>query len=229
MLTETRTRSPELALQLFEAFCDWYSSDSDFTVHRTESGDTQNTERDIVYIFEETLKEFGYCYKKASSQKPYDFRVCLDQSIMDTENEWFKHQRHLVNSKEYDTLDLTNDLLLLELKKSQTGSVILNDTVPQPDSFYVIMNLKKRKAKSEIGLWRGQDVIDALEKKMADCNAESTDIYEYQEEVMNLRAKYGKAFYPRLNLSFKYKDLPSAVGKFSLGAKRLNTTKKTVE
>jgi hypothetical protein len=51
---------------------------------------------------------------------------------------------------------------------------------------------------------------------MADSNAESTDIYEYQEEVMALRAKYGKAFYTRSNLSFKYKDLPSAVSKFSL-------------
>ena len=214
MLTETKTRSPELALQLFKAFCDWYSSDSDFASHHTESGDTQNTERDIIYIFEETLKEFGYCYKKASSQKPYDFRVCLDQSITDTENEWFKYQRHLVNSKEYDTLDLTNDLLLLELKKTQSGNVILNDTIPQPDSFYTIMNLKK--TKSEIGLWRGQDIIDALEKKMADCNAESTDIYEYEEEVMALRAKYGKAFYPRLNLSFRYKDLNNSIKKFSL-------------
>lgn len=204
--------SKALVIELFGAFCDWYSTDSDFNAHHTKNGDTQNTERDITFVFEETLKEFGYCYKKAPSQKPYDFRVCLDQSITDPESEWFRGQRHSVNKKQYDTLDLTNDILLLELKKTQNNNVILNDTVPQLNSFYTIIHLKKR----EIGLWSGKNLVDALEKRMTDKNAISTNVYEYEKEVMELRVKYGKAFYPRLNLSLNYKDLKNAIKTFSL-------------
>lgn len=210
MLAEIENES--LVSSLFDAFVEWYDSSSELNTLHTTDGDTQDTERDVIAVFEETLKEFGYCYKKASSQQPYDFRICLDKDVTDTEDEKFKSARTSVNSKDYHLVDLINDLLLVELKKTQTGNVILNDTIPQPDSFYVIVNLKKQ----EIGLWKGRDIIVALENKMRDKGAVSWDIYQYQKDVKELKEKYGKAFTPRMNLSFSYSKLRNAVKKFSL-------------
>ncbi len=209
MLTQ-KFDSKELAIQLFEAFSDWYNSESELQTLHTKNGDTQNTERNLIDVFEETLKEFGFTYKKASSQKPYDFRICLDKSIKDPENNIFKSKRELINKQSYSSVDLINDILLMELKKTQSNNVILNDTIPQQDSFYVITNIKKK----EIGLWAGGDIIVAIQKQMKLKNAENTDVYEYEKDVKRLREKHG--IYTRMNLSFSYKLLPPAINIFSI-------------
>lgn len=209
-------KNESLASSLFDSFASWYDSISEFNTLHTTNGDTQDTERSIVEVFEENLKEADYCYKKAPSQKPYDFRICLDKDVKDTEDERFKKMRQNVNQKNYHLVDLINDLLLIELKKTQSGTVILNDTIPQSDSFYVIINLKK----NEIGLWRGRDIVVALEKRMREKGAIKNNIYEYEKDIKTLKEKYGKAFTPRMNLSIGYKSLKNAVKKFSL---RVNT------
>jgi hypothetical protein len=186
------------AQKLFFSFVNLFNEDD--IKNTNTGGDTQKAERFQTSLFSLILEEEGFVnditYKQASSQKPYDFRILCDTSISPEE---FRHMRHLVNRGDADQADLKSTLLLIEMKKTQSGSFILNDTLPTNNSWYIMFYNKKRTKKNNkkyMYLVKGSALKDAINLKHA---GRFTNVDDYMRDIQALKEKY--PHHPRPNLS----------------------------
>ena len=188
----------QLAQDLYRNYVRLFNnSDADNT---KTGGDTQKAERSQTGLFTLLLEDKGFVsditYKQASSQKPYDFRVLCDTSISPEE---FRHMRHLVNRGDADQVDLRSSLLLIEMKKTQSGNFILNDTLPNKNAWYIMFYNKKRTKKDNkkyMYLIKGSALKDAINLKHA---GRFTNVDDYMKDIQALKEKY--PHHPRPNLS----------------------------
>ena len=92
---------------------------------RTTQGNTQIPERLYMSRIHDILKnKMNLKFEEASSQKPYDFRIKIPNS---------------------------DDILLLEVKKTDSNTIYFNDTCPTEKAFYIIIvSGKMYKTKADI-------------------------------------------------------------------------------
>jgi hypothetical protein len=146
--------------------------EDDITQLQTVKGETQKNERQYKELVSLYLDSTGLAYSEAHSQKSGDFVVKMDDG----------------------------EELVVECKKTDSGKIMLNDTLPSRDKYYLIFytakNVKSRKA--QIFGCRGDELIDE----------DSQWIYDYLEELSKIKERYSRDFcvgnitcYPRPNFS----------------------------
>ena len=91
---------------------------------KTKKGNTQSAERPLIQRIKETLIHMELSFTEAGSQQPYDFRV------------------RMPGSEE-------QDILKLEIKKTDSNTIIFNDTCPSDDVYYIVINTGHVGKKSE--------------------------------------------------------------------------------
>ena len=91
-------------------------ADGHYHEWKTTRGNTQQSERDYTEIFAMCIEECGFQHNQAASQKPKDFHIYTETGELD-----------------------------IELKKVNTknGGYMLNDTLPDDDTFYVFINVER--------------------------------------------------------------------------------------
>jgi len=146
-----------------------YFSHEIFQNIKTIKGNTQNIERSYQNIIRKIITDMGYKFSEASSQQPYDFKINIPEK---------------------------NEILNLEIKKTDSFNIYFNDTCPNKDIYYIIIFTgKKYKIKKSIepciiGV-NGNEFIK-------NCSW----IFEYQKELEQIKNKYTKikgnmSVYPR--------------------------------
>ncbi len=129
----------------------------------------------------EILQDMNLKFKEAGSQQPYDFRIEISK----------------------------NETLLLELKKTGSFIVYLNDTLPKYDTYYIIIytgKIFKTKNKKEIL----PQILSLNGKEIVDSSKEW--VYEFQRELENIKQKYKNksgfiSVYPRPTYKFNIEHL----------------------
>jgi hypothetical protein len=138
-------------------------------------GKTQDSENIAKQYLREVLNLMGLSYEEPSSQKPYDFRnVGKNVGIRG---------------------------LWIELKKTDSMTVCLNDTLPHPNSWYIFM-LTKTKRVAFLG---GNEMITMGRKRDGDiCAFESIEEYYVNNLSIRVYSKKCGAFKmcSRSNMSF---------------------------
>jgi hypothetical protein len=119
----------------------------------TKKGATQKAEARTKQLVQEQLIHMNYSYTEASSQQPYDFRDVGKNSG--------------VNS------------LWLEIKKTDSATVTLNDTLPHPRSWYLFFSTRWRK----IIVLSGAEMLKLGKRNESD-TFHYADIQEYYLKVM---------------------------------------------
>ena len=135
---------------------------------KTTKGNTQQSERDYTEIFAMCIEECGFQHNQAASQKPKDFHVYTDNGEVD-----------------------------IELKKinTKTGGYMLNDTIPDNDTYYVMINI----ARENTIVMSGEEVKGEQVEVIA----------EYKQELEDIKAKYraklkGSRWYIHARPSFTF-------------------------
>jgi hypothetical protein len=189
--------SIEVISELFEKFASLYEH-GDFEDLKTQDGKTQGVERSYTGVFEDVVKDAGHVYDKASSQEPYDFRIFLDETLD------HKEVKRQIRKKE-DLPCLESQLLLVEMKKTDSGTIILNDTVPKSDAFYIVVTNKTRVKTSgkSISLYLGSQLCEAWNEEAKANDAWIKDIHEYNDYILDLRKVMNGAACPRANITIK--------------------------
>lgn len=202
--------SSEVIVELFEKFAGMYEA-SDFEDLKTSAGHTQVSERSYTSVFKDIVDHSGYKYDQASSQSPYDFRVFLDDSLD------AKKVSLAIRTKD-DLPCLDTQLLLIEMKKTDSGTICLNDTVPKKEAFYIIITNKDRKKSSgkKIELYIGEQLCEAWNAYAKDQNAWIQDINEYNDYILDLRKVMGTAACPRANITIKDSYLSEPLAGFEI-------------
>lgn len=182
----------------------------------TTKGRTQKSEliiMDLVDTAFSLAKEEGIIlnFVKASSQQPYDFRYSLPSETLDPVSEDYLNNSHKLEK-------IPSNVGLLEVKKTDNGTLMLNDTVPMPSSHYLVFCFKKNNR--VIQLFSGDSIIEGLnirlKKPGIDCPYK--DIFEYRNDILALRKKIGYA--TRINLSIPVNKIPgSAIFTYDLDKK----------
>lgn len=85
---------------------------------RTKSGQTQNSEKPSIKLVKDVLDSMGLSYKQAGSQQSKDFR------------------------------NIGGIGLNIEVKKTDSGNVMFNDTCPSEDIYYIIFFTGKKLKRS---------------------------------------------------------------------------------
>ena len=111
---------------------------------KTQSGNTQLAERDIIRVVREILQMLELTFTEASSQQPYDFRIRLPgyETFQPTEEQ-------IRNGDIFVEEQMA--MLLLEVKKTDSNTIYFNDTCPNKLVNYLIIYTGKIfKTKPEI-------------------------------------------------------------------------------
>jgi hypothetical protein len=141
-------------------------TDEFFIGMKTKSGRTQESEGYSIRGVRGVLEEMDLTFTMASSQQPIDFR------------------------------NVGGIGLSIEVKKTDSNQIMLNDTVPNPDVYYIIFVAKKK----DIRFLRGDQFIDDIDRQ---------HLQELQERIIKLRVwckstfRKNLSFYPRKNGVFK--------------------------
>lgn len=172
----------------------------------TSKGRTQKSElviMDLVDTVFSLAKEEGRIlnFVKASSQQSYDIRYSLPSETLDPVSEDTLKNAHKLES-------VPSNLGLFEVKKTQTGTLMLNDTVPDPSSHYLVFNVKKNIR--NVQLFSGDSIVEGLnillKRPGVPCPFE--DIFEYRNHILTLRELTG--FTPRINVSIPVNRIPGS-------------------
>lgn len=117
---------------------------------KTKTGNTQNSERTYIQKIKQLFDDNNITYQCASSQQSKDFR------------------------------NINNTGLDLEIKKTDSSSIIFNDTCPTKDIEYCIIITGNKKYKPQILFINGYDIIKSSESW----------IHEYMKEITIIKNKY---------------------------------------
>ena len=143
----------------------------DYSKLKNVRGNTQTTEKIYIKIMRKILENLQLDFIEAESQRPWDFRVFIDE----------------------------NTTLKIEMKKTQSKKVMLNDTLPKNDVYFIIIYIGK---KSKIICINGDEML-GLSRFW---------INDFQKELCMLKQK-NKFYdgyittYARPNFSFSIKHL----------------------
>ena len=129
---------------------------------RTKSGQTQNSEKPSIKLVKDVLDSMGLSYKQAGSQQSKDFR------------------------------NIGGIGLNIEVKKTDSGNVMFNDTCPSEDIYYIIFFTGKTLKRSpsippRIICINGEDLVDRLCAKGKEGGRQ-----EFKQELKNFVDKYGR-------------------------------------
>lgn len=143
-------------------------ADGHYHEWKTTRGNTQQSERDYTEIFAMCIEECGFQHNQAASQKPKDFHIYTETGELD-----------------------------IELKKVNTknGGYMLNDTLPDDDTFYVFINIER------------ETTIFMTGKEMK--GEQYQELAEYKQELEDIKAKYrgklkGTRWYIHARPSFSF-------------------------
>lgn len=136
---------------------------------RTKSGQTQKSEKPSIKLVKDVLDSMGLSYKQAGSQQSKDFR------------------------------NIGGIGLNIEVKKTDSGNVMFNDTCPSEDIYYIIFFTGKKLKRSpsippRIICINGEDIVDRLSVKQ--------NIQEFNQDLKNLKDKWGRGKNARKLLRF---------------------------
>jgi frataxin-like iron-binding protein CyaY len=123
---------------------------------KTHKGNTQQREREVIERVESILNSMELTFKKASSQEPEDFQ------------------------------NIGGIGLNIEIKKTDSGNVIFNDTCPTKDIWYIIFFTgssykRKKNIPPTVICLNGIEFINGAEW-----------LHEYNKEMKQLKDKYGR-------------------------------------
>ena len=183
----------------------------------TRKGKTQNSSQhseDLASTVFSLARDEGLIedFVKASSQKPYDIRYSLpSETLGPISKKDLECTPHLLEN-------IPDNLGLFEVKKTESGTIMLNDTIPHPSSHYLLFVLQPKN--KVIQLFSGESIINALNTKLKKSKEPCPfkDVYEYREHINNLRKMTG--FATRGNLVFHHKDVSSPI--FTINLKKLS-------
>ena len=116
---------------------------------KTKKGNTQNSERNYIQKIKTIFDEHNVTYQEASSQQSKDFR------------------------------NINNSGLDLEIKKTDSSTIIFNDTCPTENIEYCILVTGNKKYKPQILFVNGNVIINT-----------SPWIKEYIKDVTYIKDKY---------------------------------------
>lgn len=116
------------------------------------SGNTQAVEKNYSDIFASVLNDMNLRYTKAGSQQPIDYTI-----------------HHPV---------LSQEKLLIELKRTSTNKIMCNDTLPTPDVYYIIIHESKG-----IRWCKGDDLLQSIDQNQHQ---------QFREALNHLRCKHQK-------------------------------------
>jgi hypothetical protein len=141
---------------------------------KTQNGKTQKSESKYIKIVKNTLNSLNLEYTIAGTQQPFDFRIKTPSGI-----------------------------LYLEVKKTDSTTLMLNDTCPNEQIWYLIIingkQTKKTLRKPQIIGINGSVFLEHT----------SWNIQEYQKQIEELKIKYKSnrddciQVYPRPSYSVK--------------------------
>ncbi len=148
---------------------------NNFESMKTKNGKTQASESIYKKIMRKCLEELNIFFEEAGSQQPHDFRIPVNESMLN-----------------------------LEMKKTNSVVVMLNDTLPSSKGYYIIIFTKREKI---IG-YRGDELLN-----IGCTNEELEILYQKQKEFLEFKDQAKKKntgflnSYPRQNYSINFKDL----------------------
>lgn len=142
---------------------------------KTRNGNTQHAEGSYKLLIKNILIENNYQFTEAGSQQPYDFRILLSN----------------------------NNILYLELKKTDGYKICFNDTCPNSSAYYIIIYTAKKSTTYKPQII-GVNGIKFIENCLW--------IEEYIREINLVKQKYlnmegNMSVYPRPNISSDIKFL----------------------
>ena len=210
----------KVAKELFSKYVEIFSKkDAEDT---SKGKETQRSEKIYTELFEMLLLSEGYTeerkfmftpktYSKASSQKPYDFRICTKNCSVDDSIESYlrsMEKEESIEKSRFEDIDTSNELLLLEMKKTDAQQIMLNDTIPHDNSWYIILENKKITKKNKnryLRLVSGKELKNAWTRKAIEKGSEITTLEEYDAEMKIVGNKLNHIEYPRKNITIPLK------------------------
>ena len=110
----------------------------------------------------------------------------------------------------YSEYDLKHSVILLELKKTDSCKIMLNDTIPKENSFYLIIHNRKptnNDPNKYIHLSSGLELKRAWNKRAIRKGSSITDIDKYKECLARLKIDLAGTEHPRCNIGIDLKDV----------------------
>jgi len=158
--------------------------DCDFLMSlKTRQGQTQRSEIMYIVEIEKILKLFQEkrkikSYTKAGSQQPYDFRVNIKGLCIN-----------------------------IEVKKTSSMTIMLNDTYPRKNTYYIILYCGNNTRKPEYFWKTGQELIDDLSDEQKKIMKEySKIIKEWRQKTKSMLKSSRLKACMRGNYSINIKD-----------------------
>ena len=194
-------KTQQVALEIANSFSDMLTG-KDVGDMTTKNGATQDMETYYSEIIEDIVKNYGFRYERASSQQPYDFRIIVDHN--------FSKSIHSHSYRYLSEYDLKHSVILLELKKTDSCRIMLNDTIPKENSFYLIIHNRKptnNDPNKYIHLSSGLELKRAWNKRAIRKGSSITDIDKYKECLARLKIDLAGTEHPRCNIGIDLKDV----------------------